>query len=319
MTKHSKSTATQDARARVTPLPKKMIFPVVSALFALCLPQASALNIKQVPELQPEKQALIRGSDDLMAKINQAKKIAATDNTAGIILEGQANLEKTLTYKDSLANDGPLLTDLVAETDKFAKATLANSKSAENLVKMLKKNRKSWVEKARKETRHKLAEKLKSMYHELEGWKKQVLSNPYKQAEEAGKQAAEKYYKNVEHLYSRVHEYELAANAAAGESASLAGAAKGLAGTAQAEMAGGDVVNAQQNLATSQAMAQRSSDLKGQAGALHGSAKAMQDTISQYLVHAHMAAWRAMYEANPEGYPPPPTDVDTAFLPDLKA
>ena len=101
------------------------------------------------------------------------------------------------------------------------------------------------------------------------------------------------------------------------QSASLASGAQALAGTAQGAMAAGDVINAQQDEATAHMMAARSGDLKGQATTLHGQAQAMQGVISQYLAHAHMAAWRASYEANPEGYPPPPHDVDADFLPNL--
>jgi hypothetical protein len=167
------------------------------------------------------------------------------------------------------------------------------------------------VKAAEEEAAQMVHTKLAQMYKDLDPWRNKVLADPYGDAQKAGAAAAKPYYDAMKAMQSRIQQYQGAAALAASQGNSLAGAAVSKAGAAQGAMSGGNPIGANQQLVEAHQMMAEAGMLKGTAGSLDGQAKAMNNQIPTYLAAAHWAAWRQMYETNPQDFPPPPADVNS--------
>merc|ERR1719159_374148 len=112
----------------------------------------------------------------------------------------------------------------------------------------------------------------------------------------------------IKAYYKRIGQYQKTAKGMMGKANSMAAAAQGT-------LNGGDAITANQNMMTANAMRKTANGLAGSAQALQGEATAMNNWIGQYIADAHMAAWTAEYNSDPDDIPPPPVNPNYAFTP----
>merc|ERR1719327_143019 len=156
--------------------------------------------------------------------------------------------------------------------------------------------------------------RLTQVYKDLQSWREKVLADPYAEAQKAGAAAAKPYYDGMKAYQARIQQYQGAAALAAGQGNALASTALGTAAAAQGAMNGGNTIGANQQLSIAHQQMAEAGMLKGTASSLDSQVQEMNKQVPEYLAAAHWAAWRKMYETNPQDFPPPPSSTD-AFTP----
>jgi len=156
---------------------------------------------------------------------------------------------------------------------------------------------------------------LKEKYKELSEWRHKVLANPWEKGQVAAAKAASPYFKTMGTFAAHMAAYGLEASTMKGQAAADLANAKSLAGGVEAKREAGDPIGAEQDAELAKALETQSAQLAGRAKTLEGQVASMQNVVPQYSGAAHMAAWNAEFNANPDSVPPPPVDPNFAFTP----
>lgn len=154
---------------------------------------------------------------------------------------------------------------------------------------------------------------LLDKYHELSNWRNKVLTNPWDKSQRAFANAAKPYFQMMGHFAATTAAYNMEAGAMKSQAASDAQNAQSLAAGVEAKRESGDTVGAAQDEEMAKAMKAQSEQLAARAATLESQVTDMQHVTPEYAQAAHIAAWNAEYNSNPDGLPPPPTGVDPNF------
>merc|ERR1719428_2550985 len=149
------------------------------------------------------------------------------------------------------------------------------------------------VKEAEELTAKEVHARLTQVYKDLQSWREKVLADPYAEAQKAGAAAAKPYYDGMKAYQARIQQYQGAAALAASQ---------------------GNAIGGNQQLQQAHQQMAEAGMLKGTAQSLDGQVQVMNKQVPEYLAAAHWAAWRKMYETNPQDFPPPPASVN-AFTP----
>jgi len=271
--------------------------------------------LRSPPAVNPLLDELAGRTADARIAALKAKSVAAARRTMSAA--SQAAISKLQAEKVEMRNKmkQPLLQDHLKFAKEAAKKAVEASKVAVGALKTTQDIAKTAIDEAKKMAIEQVQIELTKKYHELDEWRTKVLDSPYERAQKAGIMAAKPYNDMIRQFYARENQYQDVASKMMAKANSLAAGAAGLAGGAQGRLDGGDAIGANQDLFTATAMKGSSEKYAGAAKALHGQANTMNKYIAEYVAAGSLAAWNAMYKTDPDGLPPPPTDVNYAFTP----
>lgn len=277
--------------------------------------QCSAAMLRTIPVVNPLYDELAGRTADGKIAAMKGKAVAAARRTMSAA--SQALISKLQAEKVEMQNKmkHPELQDHLKMAEEAAKKAVEASKVAVGALKKTQDIAKTAIEEAKKMAVLEVQSELTKKYHELDEWRTKVLDSPYQRAQEAGIKAAQPFNDMIRQFYARENQYQDVAAKMMAKANSLAAGASGLAGGAQGRLDGGDAIGANQDLFTATAMKGSSEKYANAATALHGEASVMNKYIAEYIAAGSLASWNAMYKADPDGLPPPPTDVNYAFTP----
>jgi hypothetical protein len=248
---------------------------------------------------------------DAKVAAHAARGAAAVARAQQSAAEAQRLQYEAELYAAKIHAETPVLEKATAEAKDAGERAAGSAASANAALESSKGMVDAVVKSAEEEAAKMVHTKLTQMYKELDPWRNKVLADPYGAAQKAGVAAAKPYYDGMKAYQQRIQQYQMAAALAANQGNSLASAAVAKAGAAQGAMSGGNPIGANQQLSEAHQMMAEAGMLKGTAGSLDGQVQAMNGQIPAYLAAAHWAAWRKMYETNPQDFPMPPADVNS--------
>jgi hypothetical protein len=248
---------------------------------------------------------------DAKVAAHAARGAAATARAQQSAAEAQRLQFEAELYAVKIHAETPVLDKATAEAKDAGERAAASAASANEALESSKGMVDPVVKEAEEAAAKMVHAKLTEMYKTLDPWRNKVLADPYGAAQKAGAEAAKPYYDGMKAYQQRIQQYQMAAALAANQGNSLASAAVAKANGAQGAMSGGNPIGANQQLSEAHQMMAEAGMLKGTAGSLDGQVQTMNSQIPTYLAAAHWAAWRKMYETNPQDFPMPPADVNS--------
>jgi len=275
---------------------------------------AWALAALSEPTVTPPHQDLRSATHDANVATHSARGAAATARAQQSAAEAQRLQYEAELLKAKVDADTPNIKtesdDAVAAGEAAAASAATANEALESVKGMVEPTVKEAEELAAKEVHARLTQ----VYKDLQSWREKVLADPYAEAQKAGAAAAKPYYDGMKAYQARIQQYQGAAALAASQGNAMAGAALGTAAAAQGDMSSGNAIGGNQQLQQAHQQMAEAGMLKGTAQSLDGQVQVMNKQVPEYLAAAHWAAWRKMYETNPQDFPPPPASVN-AFTP----
>eukprot|EP00930_Biecheleria_cincta_P073580 TRINITY_DN6085_c0_g1_i3.p1 TRINITY_DN6085_c0_g1~~TRINITY_DN6085_c0_g1_i3.p1 ORF type:complete len:348 (-),score=88.63 TRINITY_DN6085_c0_g1_i3:265-1308(-) len=156
---------------------------------------------------------------------------------------------------------------------------------------------------------------FESKYKSLEGWRKEVLTNHWENARQAGIKAFQPYEHMMSVANERANKYKAAAVTLSGVASSLADQASKSSLTAGMKRMNGDMEGAANLDGVARGLRTHSQELKTYAKNLNSESEILSENAPTYLERGLMAAKRARYDANPGYLPPLPMNPDFAYVP----
>lgn len=162
----------------------------------------------------------------------------------------------------------------------------------------------------------KAVEKLfESKYKSLDGWRKEVLTNHWENARQAGIKAFQPYEHMMSVANERANKYKAAAETLSGVASSLADQASKSSLTAGMKRMNGDMGGAANLDGVARGLRSHGSELNIYAKNLKSESETLTENAPTYLERGLMAAKRARYDANPGYLPPLQMNPDFAYVP----
>lgn len=162
----------------------------------------------------------------------------------------------------------------------------------------------------------KAVEKMfESKYKSLDGWRKEVLTNNWENARQAGRKAFEPYVRVMDVANERSNKYKAASVSLSNVASSLADQASKASLTAGMKRMNGDTEGAAVLSGVAKGLRSHSQELKTYAENLGAESETLSKNAPTYMERGVMAAKRARYDANPEYLPPLPINPDFAYVP----
>eukprot|EP00933_Yihiella_yeosuensis_P004440 TRINITY_DN108807_c0_g1_i1.p1 TRINITY_DN108807_c0_g1~~TRINITY_DN108807_c0_g1_i1.p1 ORF type:complete len:319 (-),score=107.34 TRINITY_DN108807_c0_g1_i1:71-1027(-) len=152
-------------------------------------------------------------------------------------------------------------------------------------------------------------------FHELNEWRKQVLTDHYEEARRAELKAAAPYQYATNLANNKARAYEVAAASMSSLAKDLQTEGAAISRVAGKKRMGGDLHGATADTEVAKNMKAHGSEIGIYAANLKSQADLMAKVAPEYLLHGQMAAKRARFDANPEDMTPLEDNPSYAYLP----
>jgi len=287
----------------------------VVLLLSSCACRTHAASLRTQPLVNPRSHALESGSaiakiaglrDRADAALSKAEAAQAIADSSALASE-QVRMQAMTTASE--------LQDLSNQATSQADGAADASKEAVKTAKAMEKAKQDTINLAGQLAVVRVKEMFEDKFKALTGWRDKVLQDPHAKAAKEGPKAEEPYFRALDVYYKQIQAYQAQARSMAHQSVKAVAEAGTIADAAQAKVAAGDTIGANQDIELARAMQARGANYAEHAKALQASASEMNQMKGLYYAAGRAASDRAAFQANPNRMPAMQLDPNLAYAP----